>query len=224
MGYLWLRMGVRLLLRTQTWRFVGKLLLIGAIIWLGVGLLSRAPFRIGAWLTPRYQTAPSPAVIVERLQSLSRLETARQTTTHVVEVQASNGLPAWLAGERVLLIAQAEVVAGIDLSQLRKEHIRVQGDRVSLLLPPPQIFSVYLNEYQTRVYDRQRGIFVLRPDREIESRARQQALQEARETALRGNLLTLARQNALEQITKLLKEVGVQKVEIEFQVAHQRTE
>ncbi len=217
-------MGARLLLRARAWRFVGKLLLIGGIIGVGIGLLNRAPLGIGSWFAPRYQTLASPAVIVERLQPLSRLETARQTTTHVVEVKASNGLPDWLAGERVLLIAQAEAVAGIDLSQLRKEDIRVQGDRVSLLLPPPQIFSVHLNESQTRVYDRRRGIFVLRPDREIESRARQQAIQEAHEAAVRGTLLTFARQNAVEQLTQLLQGVGVQRVEVQFQVATQQTE
>ncbi len=189
--------------------------MIGGLLWLSASLVMRI-----AWFTPRYQTIPSPAVIMERLQPLSRLETARQTTTHVVEVRSSTQLPSWLVGERVLLIARAEAIAGIDLSHIRPEHIQVQGDKVILFLPPPQIFSVHLQESETRVYDRQRGLLTFRPDREIESRARQQALKEAQESALQGGLLALARQNAVDQLTRLLQGAGIRMVEVQFQVAN----
>lgn len=196
------------------WVLVGVLLMLVVTALLGPGLRG-VLMRVWDGLTATvYRTQPSPTVIVERLQRLNRLETARQITSHVVEVETSNGLPTWLAGERVLLIARVEAVAGIDLSEIKPDHITVEGKRVRLQLPPPRLLSVSLNEAHTRVYDRKRGWLVFHPDREIETRARQQAIQEARQSALQGELMTLARTNAQKELTQLLQSLGFEQVEV----------
>jgi hypothetical protein len=112
-----------------------------ALIMLAFTLLTRESGR--EWLlsrlhalgAPVYRTQPSPVVIVERLQAMQRLETARQTTLHDVAVEATNGLPVWLAGERLRMRIVAEASAGIDLAKLRPEHVQVSSGRVRLILP-----------------------------------------------------------------------------------------
>ena len=89
--------------------------------------------RLHALGAPVYRTQPSPVVIVQRLQTMQRLETARQTTLHDVAVEATNGLPVWLAGERLRMRIVAEASAGIDLAKLRPEHVQVSRDRKSVV-------------------------------------------------------------------------------------------
>lgn len=196
------------------WVLVGVILVLIGTALLGPGLggiLLRVWEGLAATV---YRTQPSPTVIVERLQRLNRLETACQITSRIVEVEVRDGLPSWLAGERVLLIASVEAIAGIDLSEIKPDHITVEGKRVRLQLPPPRLLSVSLNEAHTRVYDRKRGWLVFHPDPEIETRARQQAIQKARQSALQGELMNLARTNAQNELAQLLRSLGFEQVEV----------
>ncbi|MFQ3610598.1 MAG: DUF4230 domain-containing protein [Fimbriimonadales bacterium] len=216
----WLRV-IRRLLKLRRYGVWLVVLMLGGILLTIPGWHQGLLARLSALTQAVYRTQPSPTVIVNQLQRLNRLETARQITTHTVAVEATNGLPLWLAGERVLLIATAEAVAGIDLSQIQPHHIRVEGKRVWLELPEPQLLRVMINEGRTQVYDRQRGLFVFQPDREIESRARQQALLEARQAALQGELMSLARQNATEELRRLLNALGFEEVQFGRSMAHE---
>ncbi len=198
---------------------------VGLLLLLALGLLTREAGR--EWLLERlrgltatvYRTQPSPIVLVERLQAMQRLETARQTTMHDVAIEASNGLPVWLAGERLRMRARAEVSAGIDLGKLKPEHVQVSGGRVRIHLPEPQIFDIVIREQGTEVYHRERGWLVFRPDKAIEQRARNQVWLEARQAALQGELLSRARANAAAEIERLLAMLGYESIQVGWQTA-----
>ncbi|OYT71808.1 MAG: hypothetical protein CFK49_10965 [Armatimonadetes bacterium JP3_11] len=220
-------MGLQLLWRWR--RPIGrgvKIAGIGLLLLLAFGLLTRETGR--EWLLDRmrsltatvYRSQPSPVVIVERLQAMRRLETARQTTMHDVAVGASNGLPVWLAGERLRMRVVAETSAGIDLSQLKPEHVQISGRRVRITLPEPQIFDIVLRESGTEVYHRERGWLNFHPDKQIEQRARLQAWQEAHQAASQGELLHRARINAADELQRLLKMLDFEQVQIDWQTAH----
>lgn len=219
---MWLRIVWRLrrpLARSAKW--VG----LAALMLLAFTLLTREAGR--EWLinrlhalgAPVYRTQPSPVVIVQRLQAMQRLETARQTTLHDVAVEATNGLPVWLAGERLRMRVVAEASAGIDLAKLRPENVQVSGGRVRLTLPEPQLFEITLREGSAEVYHRERGWLVFRPDKTIEQRARAQAWLEARQAALQGELLAQARQNAARELTRLLELLGFEQAQVGWQTA-----
>lgn len=219
---MWLRIVWRLrrrLARGAKW--VG----LAALMLLAFTLLTREAGR--EWLinrlhalgAPVYRTQPSPVVIVQRLQAMQRLETARQTTLHDVAVEATNGLPVWLAGERLRMRVVAEASAGIDLAKLRPENVQVSGGRVRLTLPEPQLFEITLREGSAEVYHRERGWLVFRPDKTIEQRARAQAWLEARQAALQGELLAQARQNAARELTRLLELLGFEQAQVGWQTA-----
>lgn len=205
-----------------------KWLAIGLLVLFAFTLLTRETGR--EWLlsrlqslgAPLYRTQPSPVVIVERLQAMQRLETARQTTLHDVAVEVTNGLPAWLAGERLRMRIVAETSAGIDLAKLRPEHVQVSGKQVRLILPEPQLFEISLQEGSAEVYHRQRGWLVFRPDTTIEKRARTQAWLEARNAALQGELMAKARQNAAHELARLLEMLGYDKVQVSWQTVQVR--
>jgi hypothetical protein len=211
-------------MRRPLWQGV-KIGAIGLLLLSAMGLLLRETGRgwlvdkLHAVFAPVYRTQPSPVVIVERLRAMQRLETARQTTLHDVAVESSNGLPVWLAGERLRMRAVAEASAGIDLAKLRPEHIRISGGRVWVTLPEPQLFEVVIREAGTEVYHRARGWLTFRPDQTIEQRARRQAWLEARHAALQGELLNKARQNAADELKRLLQMLGYPDAHISWNTA-----
>lgn len=206
-------------MRRPLWRGA-KIGVISILLLVTIGLLTREAGRtwlmdrLQAVFAPVYRTQPSPLVIVERLQSMQRLETARQTTVHDVVVEASNGLPIWLTGERLRMRAVAEASAGIDLSKLQPGHVRVSGECVWITLPEPQLFDVTIREAGTEVYHRERGWLAFRPDKTIEQRARNQAWLEARNAALQGELLHQARQNAATELQRLLQMLGFKNAQV----------
>jgi len=160
---------------------------------------------------------PSPTVIVERLQSLNRLETARLVSQHIIEVKSeSEWLPSFLAGERLILVAQVEVIAGVDMKEISPKDIEVNDEKVAVTLPQPKIFSVRIDEAKTQVIARERGWLVFKPDKDLEREARLQALREARAAAIRSDLLPFARQKAEENLRGFLHALGFKQVEIRW--------
>jgi len=211
------------MLKDKLWLRVLSLLvlLLAFLLLLNVGkrwLVERGLKEISAKLRARVvSVTPSPSVVIRRLQALNRLETAQLVSQHVVEARSeSTWLPSFLAGERLLLIAQVEVIAGLDMKQISPDDIEVKGDEVVVTLPPPKILSVRVDEARTRVFARERGWFVFNPDKDLEREARLQAISEARQAALRSDLLPFARQKAEENLRTFLKTLGFKRVEIRW--------
>jgi len=211
------------MLKDKLWLRVLSLLvlLLAFLPLLNVGkrwLVERGLKEISAKLRARVvSVTPSPSVVIRRLQALNRLETAQLVSQHVVEARSeSTWLPSFLGGERLLLIAQVEVIAGLDMKQISPDDIEVKGDEVVVTLPPPKILSVRVDEARTRVFAREQGWFVFNPDKDLEREARLQAISEARQAALRSDLLPFARQKAEENLRTFLKTLGFKRVEIRW--------
>lgn len=203
-------------------RLLGLLALSLAFLWLWNAakrwLTEHGLREISARLKARVvSVTPSPTVVVQRLQALNQLETAQFVSQHVVEAKSeSTWLPSFLAGERLLLVAQVEVIAGLDMKRVSPSDIEVKGDEVVVTLPPPKILSVRIDEAKTRVFARERGWLVFNPNIDLEREARLQALTEARQAALRSELLPFARQKAEENLRTFLQALGFKRVEIRW--------
>jgi len=157
-------------------------------------------------------SAPS---VIDKIRQLSRLETVDYSIDNIVEGnRQAPGLPSFLAGDRLLLIAHGEVVAGVDLGQLDKGAVEVNGDTVRVRLPAPQILVTRIDNTRTRVYERTTGLLVP-PDPNLESQARQAAEQEVTKAALDDGILDKARQNARVSVTGLLYALGFRSVVVE---------
>ena len=109
--------------------------------------------------------------------------------------------------DSLLLLAEGEVVAGIDMTQVNKQDIVVRGDHVSITLPAPAILYSKLDNNRTYVYERMTGL-LRKPDIELEGEARQLAEQAMIDRALQGEILKQAEANARMQIEAFLRVLG----------------
>jgi hypothetical protein len=171
--------------------------------------------RLTGYLTGRTTTIDTSSMsVVEKVRRLSRLETVVYSIDKVVEGQRENVLlPSFLTGDKLLLIAHGEVIAGIDLGQLKAGDVSVGGDTVRIHLPAPQILATRLDNQHTRVYSRTTGLLVA-ADPNLESQVRQAAEQQITQAAISDNILDKARQNAQASVTTLLYGLGFHQVQV----------
>ena len=159
----------------------------------------------------------SVPAVVERIQSLNRLETVVYSLDSVVEGDKSSPvLPDILAGDKILLVVHGQSIAGIDLSKLKPEDVRIDGAdsrSIHVNLPPSEIFATTLDNQATRVYARTTGLLVP-ADQNLESDTRTKAQHQLQEAALSDGILDAARKNARATVSALLFSFGFQHVEV----------
>jgi len=155
--------------------------------------------------------------VIQQVRAVADLTTTSATMSTVVEVQKAR--VSNIVYERLLLIACGRVKAGIDLSQLREEDIRVStdGKRVTVRLPKADVQDAYLIDDSTqpcttKVYDRT-NLLVIPETRELESQAREQAVKAIRDMALQSGMLREADRNARIIIERILLASGYESVE-----------
>jgi len=144
------------------------------------------------------------AAIVTQVQRLNQLTTVKYSIQRVVGLRE----PKVPVGEESLLImVQGEALAGVDLSKLRAIDVSSTGKQaVEIALPPAQLFNVFLDEKQTKVWDHEITWWTpwVPMDPDIEHKARMQALDDVRKTAMQMGILDQAQTNAEVSIRDLL--------------------
>lgn len=146
--------------------------------------------------------------VVNQIQRLNRLETVSYSVDTVVEGKHTNAvLPDLLFGDRLLLVVHGQVVAGVDLSQLRPESVHVHARSVSVDLPTSQVFTTRIDSGKTRVFARTTGL--LAPaDPNLESDTRKAAETQILQAATNDGILDTARANARSSMESLLHGLG----------------
>jgi len=188
----------------RLWLFAG---IIGLV--LGIGLT--------AWFFLRRDadgpTIHSTATVIKEMRSLGRFETASFTLEQIIDAgtTTSSPLQQFLFGDKLLLIAHGEVIAGFDLTALTEEDISVTGTAATIHLPPAQVLVSRLDNSKTRVYDRQTGVFT-KGQENLESQAREAAEQAIRTAACEAGILTKAEENIQPYLSASLRLVGIQTV------------
>jgi Protein of unknown function (DUF4230) len=182
----------------------------------GTGLLH----SLSALLTGRSTAidTSSPA-IVDRIRKLSRLETVIYSIDKIVEGERQYALlPNFLTGDKLLLIGHGEVIAGVDLSQLKASDVSISGDplhggSIHIHLPAAQVLTTRLDNNRTKVYSRMTGVLVT-ADPNLETQVRQAAEQQITQAAIADGILDRARQNARASVAALLSGLGFHSVTI----------
>ncbi|MEM8829365.1 MAG: DUF4230 domain-containing protein [Cyanobacteria bacterium P01_G01_bin.19] len=155
------------------------------------------------------------SLIVNRLQDLQELTTTVQRMEKIVPTSADRKLgDIPIATTRLLYIAQGEVRAGIDLSQLTSQDIKIEDRRISINLPSARILDSKIDVDNSRVYDYDRGFLNLGPDvaPELQTLAQRNTLQEIVRTACSENILNTANLQAKTTISQLLTDLGYSQV------------
>jgi hypothetical protein len=195
---------------------VGLLLGFAALAFLAHAARSGSWYRLAAFIAGRNTTidGSSPSV-VEKIRQLSRLETVVYSLDKIVGGERQSAyLPDFLVGDKLLLVAHGEVIAGVDLGQLGQGDVTVKGDAVQVRLPAAQVLTTRIDNASTRIYSRTTGLLVA-ADPNLESQVRQAAEQQITEAALSDGILDKARQNARASVAALLYGLGFHSVSVQ---------
>jgi hypothetical protein len=194
---------------------IAGVLLLGWIARVAISSGEGMAHRLASYLLGGKTTIDtSPAAVVQGIQRLSRLETVVYSLDKiVVGERQSNLLPNALAGDKLLLIAHGEVVAGVDLNGLKPSDVTVQGDHVSVRMPQPMVLSTRLDNAKTRVFSRETGLLVL-ADPDLETEARKAAESQIEQAAIADGILDKARVNAKASVETLLYGLGFHSVDV----------
>jgi len=192
--------------------------LLGIVTIASLGHLAHAGLfnRFANFVTGRATTidTSSPSV-VEKIRQLSRLESVVYSLDKIVEGERKSAyIPDFLVGDKLILVAHGDVIAGVDLQQLKPADVSVNGDAVHVHLPAAQVFTTRIDNGQTKVYSRITGLLV-NPDINLESQVRQAAEQQMTQAALDDGILSKASTNARAAVTALLYGLGFHKVDVE---------
>jgi hypothetical protein len=158
---------------------------------------------------------PDPVTVVYSVRSLARLETIQYSVEKVITAESGQGPLGFLFGDRLLLVAHGEVVAGVDLSRMTNGDVYVEeGGTVRIRLPAPEVFTATLDNAKTYVYDRNTG--PLAPSQAtLETQARQLAEKAILDAALSDGILKTAGTNAESYLERFLLSLGFRRVNFE---------
>jgi len=195
------------------------LALVIVVLAIGIGLgLSRYGYRlpvVGWFFEVPVQTRTSP-VVVQGIQRLDQLSTVRFNESVVITKESGGeGIRQILTGEKLILVAEGDVEAGLDLSNLNREDVRLneKNKSVTIDLPQPQILSASLDEKHTRVYDRDVGLVPrISPSESLAEEARDKAQDKLLEAARKDDILIYAERNAEDSIRSFVTTLGFEEV------------
>ncbi len=159
----------------------------------------------------------SGAAVIQRIQQLSRLETASYTVEQVIDVRQGQGNPVFdfFAGDNLLLIAHGTVVAGVDLNKLDAGAVTISPDgrTITLRVPPVQIFDSHLDSSKTRVYSRDQRI--LAPEnKDLETQARIEAERQILQAACEDGVMSRATDEATKSLRQFLSLLDYNTVDV----------
>lgn len=154
---------------------------------------------------------PSAATVLEGVQLLSRLETASYHMEKVITAESGQGPLGFLFGDRLLLIAYGEMIAGVDVSYIGPGDLMTTDDgTVYMRLPTAEVFVATLDNSRTYVYDRRTGVAGM--NMQLETAARQEAERLMLQAAIENGLLEEAEENARNVLHSLLLSLGFKHV------------
>ena len=157
------------------------------------------------------RTLDAPAMVRE-IQGLSELVSVKYKVQKVVSLEEKKSP---VGSEKLLLIVQAEVLAGVDLASLPAGSIRILPDKqVKIALPQARIFHIVIDDKETKVWDRQITWWTpwVSPNLDLERQARLAATKSVEQAALEMGILEQARRNAETVIRNLLQAAGARSV------------
>jgi hypothetical protein len=170
--------------------------------------------QVAALLHPTPTLIPDPVTYITEIRSLARLETIQYSVEKVISAETGQGAFGFLFGDRLLFVAHGTVIAGIDMSRIQSEDLRLEAGELRVRLPASEIFVATLDNDKSYVYDRQTGPLA-RGSQNLETTARQAAEEEIRKAAEADGILELAQQNAETYLAHFFEALGYENVTFE---------
>jgi hypothetical protein len=163
--------------------------------------------QVADLLHPTPTVIPDPVTYITEIRSLARLETIQYSVEKVITAELGQGAFGFLFGDKLLFVAHGTVIAGIDMSKLSPQDLRLENGVLVVRLPAAEVFVATLDNDKSYVYDRQTGALT-RGDQNLETTARQAAENEIRKAAEADGILKLAQDNAESYLTRFFAALG----------------
>ena len=159
---------------------------------------------------------PTPIVVITHVNALGRLETTEYAMQTVVDLgnDPENLWEKIVGSDKLMLIAEGEVVAGFDFAKMNPNDIEVEGTTVKIVLPAPEILYSRIDNDKTYVYERTTGLLVS-PDITLETRARRTAESSLVDWAIERDIFEQAEKDGRLQMENLLRSLGFTDITIE---------
>ncbi|MBN1579183.1 MAG: DUF4230 domain-containing protein [Anaerolineae bacterium] len=173
------------------------LLIWGVVVLIVVLLVSIAACLIGVFVPWSPAPAPTPTrsivVNIEQIRQQAELATVKYTlSTDITSTHVPDDIRKELGvKEEIVLIAYGEVAAGFDLGKLEEGDLWMDGTRVQLHLPAPELLYVRLDNERTHVVYYNKSWLIGR-DLGLEGAARLEAEEKMRQAALESGVLAQA--------------------------------
>ena len=155
-------------------------------------------------------TKNTGSVVIQEVKKLNQLVTVRYTLQRVVGLTEPKEP---LGEESILIMVEGQVLAGVNLAELHESDIQFTGQHsVAIHLPEAKLLNVFLDEKQTRIWDRHITWWTpwVPYDPDLEHKARLVALDDVRTAAVKMGILNEAQRNAGLTIVQFLKAFGIE--------------
>jgi hypothetical protein len=188
------------------------------------GVAALAALAAAATWQLRGPSAPAPvrtavrpsASVLLAVRDLGRLESAEMHLERIIAMTDTQRVLFGLAEaeDSILLVAAADVVAGVDLAGVGTDDVVIADDgAITLTIPHAVVFSARLDAERTTVHARDTDLLAERSV-DLESRARLEAERTLEAAALEAGLLGRAERSAARTLERLLGAMGHERVEI----------
>ncbi|HIK31574.1 MAG TPA: DUF4230 domain-containing protein [Oscillatoriales cyanobacterium M59_W2019_021] len=160
--------------------------------------------------TPTSTELQNPSsLIVRQVREVSELTTATFAMETVVPVSEKGSILGLdLVESNLLYIAHGNVRVGVDLSEFNSDSVRVEGDTITVNLPPLKILDSKLDLEHSSVYSYDRGLLGVGPDVvNLQTQAQRQALRKVEEAACQDWLIKTASDRVRKTVEHLLDAV-----------------
>jgi hypothetical protein len=202
-------------MRAKLARWAGLVLVLAALAGGAIGFLAGRPAERAR---SAVELRATPGVVLA-IHDVAKLET---TSFHIEKVVEASDAQSRLWGfvqakDALLLVAVGDVVAGVDLTKVRDEDVKIgEGGRsVRVRLPQPEILGAALDERATHVYSRATDVLAERNE-QLEGAARRGAEEQMRKAALDGGILERAKTSADRTLRALLHSLGYAEVDLDW--------
>lgn len=185
------------------------LLVLATAVVLALFLLQRVGSPLDVFRQPETTTERLGPAIIDQIKAVNKLETQSYVLDGVYRVgQEGDSAASFLYKDVIVLAARAEIIAGIDLTKLREQDVKVIDSTVAITLPASEILVFRMDERGTRVYDREQGWLVglglVGSDPNLETMARRYAEQRLLEDACEKKILEAAAEEGRRVMERML--------------------
>ncbi|UKJ09051.1 DUF4230 domain-containing protein [Solitalea lacus] len=149
-------------------------------------------------------------VILERIESLGKLEIVRYKFKDIVEHEI---IRQWLPDPKALLIVNGEAVGCIDLTKVKKGDLITDDTTLRIRLPKPELCYYKIDHKNSKVYQTNYAFLV---EAELVDEAYRKAEAELGSTALKAGILEETKVGAEKILTPFFEAFGYKKIIYEY--------